>query len=603
MAYQGLDSYVHFAGGMNSGFDPANLQESQYARGINVSCRGGVIRTRPDFKLLDLQFQSNADRERFRIGKFQGAAWFQQGATQNIVAVMSGIVFTINPVTRQVRSLTQDVGFLNQYVDRCHFLQVNEFMIVQDGYSRPIIIVAGGAARVSDPDKDEIPPGTIMVYGHGRIFVKVGPRTFRAGDITMPNDADSVLHFKEDKQYDIGGALVVAEDLGEITGMTLASNFDSSTGDGPLLICCQRGIVSFRVDVNRDSWSDVVFSKVQIRGAGVVGSRAVVPMDGDILFWSSGGLRSVATLSSDAALARRVVNLSREMASTMRQETDWLLPLVSMVTHGGRLFITTGGRKIDAVNRSGQPVNDYYFGGIIAADFDQMVDAPAQQSYSYSAVSFDGVWTGPRFTQLLSAAAGLFVFGKDRSNHNIVARLADTATGFDDGTPVHCRLFTRAMVTKMPPDFQDAPFVRKTYETVRIWLRELSDSLNLTLWLSVDGNPYFTRLADLKATVPVVKWDTITGGTPVIGSKQTAPATTFTVPRFACNPASGDSALAGFDFMFCLEWEGLLEFSRLLFAATHQSTYPVPTGHINRQLLEGDPATRLFDFDYSYRSF
>ena len=45
--------FSFFTGGMNSAVVPAALGDQQYSRGINVSSRGGYIRTRPGLKKLD----------------------------------------------------------------------------------------------------------------------------------------------------------------------------------------------------------------------------------------------------------------------------------------------------------------------------------------------------------------------------------------------------------------------------------------------------------------------------------------------------------------------------------------------------------------------
>ena len=62
------------------------------------------------------------------------------------------------------------------------FTQAENFLIVQDGINAALII-EGTTGRNADPDENEVVTGTIMSYGHGRLFVKTGPRTFKAGDI------------------------------------------------------------------------------------------------------------------------------------------------------------------------------------------------------------------------------------------------------------------------------------------------------------------------------------------------------------------------------------------------------------------------------------
>lgn len=51
-----LDSQTQFQGGMQNGVDPGHVADHQYYRGINVTCRNGVIDSRPTFKKMSLDF-------------------------------------------------------------------------------------------------------------------------------------------------------------------------------------------------------------------------------------------------------------------------------------------------------------------------------------------------------------------------------------------------------------------------------------------------------------------------------------------------------------------------------------------------------------------
>jgi hypothetical protein len=51
-----LDSQTQFQGGMQNGVDPGHVADHQYYRGINITCRNGVIDSRPSFKKMNLDF-------------------------------------------------------------------------------------------------------------------------------------------------------------------------------------------------------------------------------------------------------------------------------------------------------------------------------------------------------------------------------------------------------------------------------------------------------------------------------------------------------------------------------------------------------------------
>ena len=41
--------FIGLAAGMNDGIDPSLLEDSSYARGLNITNRGGLVKTRPSF--------------------------------------------------------------------------------------------------------------------------------------------------------------------------------------------------------------------------------------------------------------------------------------------------------------------------------------------------------------------------------------------------------------------------------------------------------------------------------------------------------------------------------------------------------------------------
>ena len=57
------DGFLSLAGGMNGGFDISLLEQNTYAKGINLTCRDGIIKTRPSFSVF----------AELAAGNFQGA--------------------------------------------------------------------------------------------------------------------------------------------------------------------------------------------------------------------------------------------------------------------------------------------------------------------------------------------------------------------------------------------------------------------------------------------------------------------------------------------------------------------------------------------------
>jgi hypothetical protein len=146
-----FDNWKDFYGGMNGDLISSVTKENQYLKGINITCRGGVVRTRPGFSALSLSFSSSADARIFTKGKFQGASVYHTSFGTFLVCAVSGNVFVIDPDTGRVANATTPVGRLNQYADRLFFCQVEQYFIIQDGTNIPIIM-DGLTARLANHD-------------------------------------------------------------------------------------------------------------------------------------------------------------------------------------------------------------------------------------------------------------------------------------------------------------------------------------------------------------------------------------------------------------------------------------------------------------------
>lgn len=557
-------SYVFFSGGMNAGFDPAAIEDNQYVKGINVVCRGGVLRTRPAFQPCLPLFTPTYEGGTFTQGKFQGATSFDH----RLVAVVSGAVFVIDTLTWQADALSSRTGlYLNQYIDRVFTCRVESFLIIQDGMSLPLIYDGSSLRRASSED-DEVPAGTVMAYGHGRLFVKTAPSLFVAGDINRPNQPTAVLKFTETDYLNGGGAFSIPSTMGEIRSMAFATGYDTSTGDGPLLVGGDHGIMSFSVSKPRSEWFNTDLAKQQIAGVGPVGALAGIPLNSDWLFWSKGGLRSYATLKEQSSTSRRFVNLSAEVSPITARETDWMLPLVAMVEFDDRLLVTTVGRRCRAYDRRGQEVEDMFFEALAVVDFNQM-DGWAMRNRQMRQAAYDGIWTGLRFTGLvrLPAVGGdrCFAFGKDDAGKNVLWELTRDMTGLDGDVPIMSRLLTRAFVGKRAPDYVDTPFERKRFDRLLLWVDRYSGRVPIKALVKVDGRPFFRYISSVELNAPITVAGVPEGDAYDVGVPQDKPRLLFSAPaETGTEGVSGLSSLTGYSFTIGLEWRGRLEISRLL---------------------------------------
>src|SRR5882724_307204 len=177
-----VDGTDNFSAGTDTGKRPRLLSPNHLVRGVNLTVRGGEVSNRFGFKKVDLSFDSVTTQTAFENGLYQRASFFLNSNHENpmLVASISGkmIRFVISPTKMAVDMPT--IAPNNSKLNRAWFCVADNYLILQDGQSKPIIYDGAKPVRAS---QTQVPVGTVMAAGQGRIFVKVGDRAIRAGDI------------------------------------------------------------------------------------------------------------------------------------------------------------------------------------------------------------------------------------------------------------------------------------------------------------------------------------------------------------------------------------------------------------------------------------
>lgn len=586
--------FTSLEGGMNSGFDPAVISDKQYWLGLNLVCRKGRPTTRPDFLRHIITFVDDRipsagtvlaagvitctaaqNEEIFKYGKFQGAKEYQTGAARYLVAMVSGWIFIYDVSSKKMFRMSS-IPRMARHIDRAWFCQVVDFMVVQDGINRPVII-NNLSARVSDKSKDEIPAGKAMIFGHGRIFLQISARNFIAGDIYKFYEPDAVFKFTENTYTAEGGAFSVASEIGNITGMHFATQFDTATGDGPLLVACENGVASYSIQNSRTLWNNNDLSKIQVIGTGIVGQSAKADVNQDMMFWSWEGLRSWATTRQDVSYRRKYSNQSAEMNEVLKYETSWLLPMVSMVYVNNRLLITTGAEKVQCKELlPGEEVesmewNDYAFQGMISLDFDQInnqIKSDSSSTYTPQSASFDGMWTGIHPTQLvsvnISGKTRAFAFDKSSSNENRIFEILDSSSGLDnETTPIACSLFTRNYVGVTGDTYSEQPFVTKRLMEMRLWVSAIKHPTLIELHVKNDLTTSYHLLQQRMLNFETWNPDLVDGEIQV-GTTRNCGMIPFEDFKNNFSPVTQRPYNFGHELGFLIRWYGHAEISRML---------------------------------------
>lgn len=269
------------------------------------------------------------------------------------------------------------------------FQQTEQYMVIQDDQSKPIIF-DGSTSRRAKPG--EIPTGSAMAYGRGRLWVAVNQgRDYVAGDIV--GGPTGVLGYTENTFLAGGGAFHVPLNAGRIRAMKFVMNLDTSLGQGPLQVLCDRAIFSCNAPTVREQWAVMTdpIQTVSMINFGGMSHAGTVVVNGDLFYRARDGIRSFIIARRDFGMWGNTP-ISREMRRILDNDTQALLVHSSGVYFDNRLLMTC----------TPQPgLNGIRHKGIVALDFDRLTTMQQKAPPAY-----DGLWTGINPTVLVTGLFG-----------------------------------------------------------------------------------------------------------------------------------------------------------------------------------------------------
>ena len=579
-----VDGFVSLLDGMHGGINPALLTETAYAKGINVSSRGGLIHTRPSFVRENIVLPA---------GVFQGAGVWSLESGDRLVAVISGRLVSILVDTLAL----VDHGVFFDAAAQCFFCQADRFLVIQDGVSTPQVLQdIGGVASVYaypydeaagqiDPEAEvgsatygvpldkRIPVGNTMVFAHGRIHLASGPY-FTSGDVLQPDYPASCLVFTETQYFNEGGSHTLPMEMGGIHGMAVMRNAATGTGVGSVIVAGRRGISGFDLSNPRTQWGSINLAQVLFFDAGTLSPWSFLSVNDDLVYRSQDGLRFLRYTSTRVAGGSGSLSnvpQSEEVAQFLALDAaGGYLPYVSTAAFGNLVFATcsgTGGR---------------FFRGLISLDTAQVAAMTGEDAASY-----DGVWTGLDFAQVLTACRdgqpNTFLFTKTPSLY----RLDSDVTNDYNGTafvPIQARLETRVF------NFESIDV--KKLQFVELWLGDLVGNATLTVYYRPSGYPLWARAGQRVIQVA-------SGSLPQTRRRLRIPidsGVTF------CDPVTQERLSSATSFQFAIEWSGHLQIEafRAVVQVVGEATPSVCDEDVQAVLAVSETAGVVLD-DFGYR--
>lgn len=582
-----IDGLETVQDGMNGLLDPGLITGSEIAKGINLDLRGGHAKTRAALVEHEITC-SDANALKFmREGKYQGGTVYAIGGKQYVVFGVFGRIYRFDPELCDIVDLTPATGPLSAGVARLYFCQANDHLVVQDGQNRPLLI-AGGAIRQSavgdDPLTPEVPVGTIMAFGHGRLFVVVDRRYIMAGDIQLAWEPDNVLHFTETGYLSGGGAFGLPSWMGRITGLAFQQNVVSGTGLGALVVFAEGGVCSFSVQLPRSTWNATDISRILYRGPGGTGPATIVPVGNDLFYMATDGLRTLRVTAGElegSGAALTSIPLSNRIRTITADETPWAFKYASGVFHDHRLYMTSIARKHNVVNEQGNKIEDFHFDGILTVDTNTVTERK---------IVFEGVTTGAKFLEVFEVerygAKRLVAFGKNAAGLMTFYVREDHAQD-NRQSPIPCRLYTPGYA------FAAGTIVQKKLEYVELWLSAMRGNVAVTVYARADNYHLWTRIG----TAAFSARDESDGTENVWTQIRQKIRISTEGLNMGDEITQGRNSIVGSRLQLCVEWAGRCQVDRVMLVAETQPD----EGRIADELSQDNiqlTGAALMDYEY-----
>jgi len=512
------DGWVSLEGGVDAGRTPTLLDVNQVVSAENMTFRGGHATTRPGIRKLAENFRNpnhcyyrnppspnytgenappNAD-PRYIVGQRADDA-YKHGFFQNIIgysphkgedclmSMINGRLFKIVPRVHDAVVTEIELAYRNTFERPiAYMLQADKWLIVQDGQSSPILYDGATARRanekstrragvtnttyVSDAEKTEIPVGTIMAYGMGRIVVVVNDRDVAFGDLfgshAGPDPSDSLIQFTERNFLAGGFDAAIPFQQGLATGMTFFPQLDTSTGNGQLMVFAERGASSFFLSLPREIWQTSQFQILALSTTGLRGHRSISVVNEDLWFRAEDGYRSYRQARSEAT-GWAHIPLSTNVRQFMDSDTQSLLKFGSSIYFDNRIIGTCS-----PYSNNGLAVLHQ---GLVVVDFDIISSFGTKFRPAW-----DGHWqkynSGIQWYQVVTGKFGsvtrAFAFGKEGDNG--VNQLYEISLNDKDDFDGHVEweLVSRSFdFSKLSQDSN--PFTESELYDGDIWLRDV----------------------------------------------------------------------------------------------------------------------------------
>lgn len=530
--------------GINSAFRPDQIGASQASWAANITIRDGKAQTR-SYKLIQ--------RAILPHGVVQGAGYFSRDTGLFVVSIW-GQLWRIVPSGNNVVVDQIPLETRNSAVNlQAWFCETNGSLVIQDNQSAPIIY-DGSTARRSNIFANEVPIGSSMAYGNGRLAVTVNDRSVQVGNITS-NIFQSELLFTETTYLAGGGAFFFTH---PVSGLAFLPVNNTNTGFGSLVVLGNRYTDSLRLEVTaRELWDQIPgFQQVLLPDVGCAGQYSIVRVNQD-LYWrdGQGQIWSLRSAQWDA-LSPGNSPISREVARITDYETESQLPLSSGIFFDNRLFFLAS----PFYNRFGSAS----YGNIISLDA-----APLATMRGKSPPAYDGVAEGLEFSHLMVGQINdvnrAFVISTDADGENrlweiVPQALADASMlSLDNGS-------TNSLVPYPVTSYYEsrrfdlgAPTILKRLTRIDMWPTDIQGDVQVSVYYRTDNRTQWNFWDTVSFCAKMTNND---GEWKDLSQQERGRIKSLTMP-YSTDNLDNQAQMVGYGFQVRIVWTGYMLMDRI----------------------------------------
>lgn len=439
MAEYVYDGNMSFSTGQNNGVLPHLLGQTDFFSGENISTKTGGISPRAGFIEQELEFvddsikiNSLSIKEIFKYGKFQALAPYDTNEGRFLICVISGTIFRINPKTNTVEYIPiEDEDRVNEYARRVNWTQAGRFFVLFDYPNNPIIIERNKARRanllatnISGSPVPEVPPSILGAFVQNRLFIANEGGEFTAGDPIGGLNLDAPITFEEvlvpgSAYYNQIFSISSQYTNSKITAMGFFQSADTSTGYGPLFVSTNNSFYIYAANTPRSNWENTTFGNLALYDCGIVGPRAFVNVNSDLIFIDLfGNIRSFATNQYNQ---KKWGNspISREIEGWQKNIDLSLLEYSFVSYYNNRIFISSYPYLTIAKDTYGKETLDIAHDRLIVLELNNTGSIKEETVPAWA-----GIWTGLHPLEMVVGDRELFCLSKD-GRRNIFYKISD----------------------------------------------------------------------------------------------------------------------------------------------------------------------------------